>query len=84
MVEGRRTAACDGGREGVEVSDDTESDTTCAWNRCPTCGVLVDVDDCVDGSEVDCGACDERLVLVEYVDDTWSLIPVEFDSEVEQ
>jgi hypothetical protein len=54
-------------------SEHTENDTSCAWNRCPTCGELVDVDDCVDGSEVTCRACNARLVLTEYVDDTCGL-----------
>jgi DNA-directed RNA polymerase subunit RPC12/RpoP len=66
------------------MDEEEENDMTCAWNRCTTCGALVDVDDCVDGSEIDCGACDERLVVTEFTDDTWALIPVEFDSEVEQ
>lgn len=57
-------------------------ETSCAWNVCPECSELVDVDDdSVDGSEFDCRACDARLVLVEYIDDTCGLVLANDDDE---
>jgi hypothetical protein len=72
----------------MRMSENKETDTSCAWNRCPKCNEIVGVDECVDGSEVDCGACDERLVCTEFVDDTWALISADEgdadESEYEQ
>lgn len=57
------------------MSEETKSaEPLDPWNRCPTCSELVDVDDCVDGSEVRCLACNARLVLAEYVDETCGLV----------
>jgi DNA-directed RNA polymerase subunit RPC12/RpoP len=55
----------------------SETDKTAAWNTCPKCGELVDVDECTDGSEVRCSACNKRLVCTEYTDDSWGLTPAD-------
>lgn len=69
--------------EKSSESEHAVNDTSCAWNRCPTCGELVDVDGCVDGSEMNCPACNARLVLTEYVDDTFGLLLAD-DSEEDE
>ena len=61
----------------------TAPDTSCAWNRCPKCGQLVDVDDGFDGSEVRCLACNAHLVWTAFMDDTWALVPATDDDEAD-
>ena len=52
----------------------TNAASNCAWNVCPKCGQLVDTDDCFDGSEVRCLACNILLVCTAFTDETWALL----------